>query len=110
MPEALAILRTDGKYFKKLEIRDAHGMSRPQFGSVLHAGQPDVEVTPLDRLRERRPRNLYELWVAPETARDHAGDLDIHPAHPRRISRIGFDERSASLGVAAPAKRVTRGG
>jgi hypothetical protein len=108
MAEALAVLWANGKYFKKLEIWDAHCMSRPQLGSVLHTRQRDVEVAAFDRRRERRPRNLHELRVSPEAARDHAGDFDIHPAHTRRIGRIGFDERSPTLGVAAPAKRAAR--
>jgi len=80
---------------------------RAQLRPILEPGHPEIEVAALERLLDRRPLHLDELRLAAKPVSDHPRDLDVEPAHRRRIGRIGFDERRAALGVAAPAQRQT---
>jgi hypothetical protein len=79
-------------------------VSGAKLGSILEAGQPDVEIPALDGLLDRSPRDLQEARLSPETGGDHSRDLDVEAAHFGRISGVGLDERRAAFGVATPAQ------
>jgi hypothetical protein len=76
---------------------------------VLEPAQPDVEVAARDGGVEAGERDLHEARRAAKLASDERGNLDVEADDARRVGRIGFDERRAAFGVAAPAE-LGRGG
>jgi hypothetical protein len=80
-------------------------VSRAQLRAIFESRHPDVEISALDRCFQRCPRSLHELGLAPESSRDHAGDLDVEAAYLRWIGRICLDEWRAALCVTTPLER-----
>ena len=102
---AVAIGLAHRQHFAELVVRNAGRQRRAARGHVFDAAQADVEVAALRGLIERGERDLHELRRPSQLAARSA-------RRSRRRSRpascgsrgIGFDERRAALGVAAPAQ------
>ncbi len=92
------------EHLAKLVVRNTHGVARAKLGTVFQSRHADVEITTLHGLFDRCPGHLHELWLSTEPLGDHARNLDVEAAHDRRIRRVGFNERRATLGVTTPAE------
>ena len=103
---AIAIAVANREHFAEFVIRDAGGERLAPRRNVFDAAQADVEVASLRGLIERRELHLQELRRAAQLSRDQLGDLDVEADQLRGIARIGFNERRAAFGIAAPPQRL----
>ena len=73
-------------------------------GRVFDAAQADVEVAARGGRVEAREADLDEPRRAAEPIARAAARFHLEADDPRRIVRVGLDERRAAFGIAAPAQ------
>ena len=106
--EARDVGSPDAQDLPERVVRDRRRHGGAPRRRVLDAAQPDVGVTPGDRLVDGRVADEDEPRHPPETPRDERRNLDVEPHQRVRLLGICLHERSAAFGIPGPSQNRRR--